>query len=107
MGYEISSTTELAHDGPSDRPAVAHERNGVTITSFPVIHLVNGSVGHRLDYGPLAVGHETVPAVRTRMRTRHDGPVVISHDRTPFDTTLAAIVGQQGLLDPHAHSHAR
>lgn len=168
-------TTEV----PFDRPAVVYERNGVTISSFPVIHLLNGSVGYRLDYagrsvvysgdtrptstvieasdgadllihetfptaevmarkasmplpvaemiinsshtGPamagtvferagarmsaifhLAVDHETVPAVWAEMRTRHDGPVVISQDLTTFDISADAIVVRQRLLDPAA-----
>lgn len=49
-GHPGQSGAELiAHEVPYDRPAVAYQRNGVTVTSFPVIHLVNGSVGYRLD----------------------------------------------------------
>jgi ribonuclease Z len=174
-----SGAEMIVHEVPYDRPAVAYERNGVTVTSFPVIHLVNGSVGYRLDYAgrsivysgdtrpthtvlehsdgadllihetfptaevmarkasmPLAVAemiinsshtspamagtifeaagarmsaifhlaadHETVPAVWAEMRTRHDGPVVISQDLTTFDITGDAIVVRQRLLDPSA-----
>lgn len=39
-------TTEV----PFDRTATVYERNGVTISSFPVIHILNGAVGYRLDY---------------------------------------------------------
>ena len=39
-------TTEV----PYDAPATVYERNGVTISSFPVIHILNGAVGYRLDY---------------------------------------------------------
>jgi ribonuclease Z len=39
-------TTEV----PYDRPEVVYQRNGVTITSFPVIHIHNGAVGYRFDY---------------------------------------------------------
>lgn len=169
----MTITTEV----PYDRTAVAYERDGVTITSFPVIHLVNGSVGYRLEYagrsvvytgdtrptqtvldaaqgvdllihetfptaevmsrkagmpldvakliidsshtGPamagevfervgarmsaifhLGVDHETVPAVWAEMRTRHDGPVVISQDLTTFDITPDAIVVRQRLIRP-------
>jgi ribonuclease Z len=168
-------TTEV----PYDRSAVVYDRNGVTITSFPVIHLVNGAVGYRLDYAGrsvvysgdtrptatvieasdgadllihetfptaevmsrkasmplevaeliinsshtspamagtvfeqagarmsaifhLAVDHETVPAVWAAMRTRHDGPVVISQDLTVFDISADAIVVLQRLLEPTA-----
>ncbi|WP_158866816.1 guanitoxin biosynthesis MBL fold metallo-hydrolase GntH [Leifsonia sp. AG29] len=179
-GHPGQSGAEIiAHEVPYDRPAVAYERNGVTITSFPVIHLVNGSVGYRLDYAGrsvvysgdtrpthtvlehadgadllihetfptaevmarkasmplevaamiidsshtsaamvgtvfesagarmsaifhLAVDHETVPAVWAEMRTRHDGPVVISQDLTTFDITADAVVVRQRDIDPAA-----
>jgi len=44
-------TTEV----PFDRPATVYERNGVTVSSFPVIHILNGAVGYRLDYAGLSV----------------------------------------------------
>ena len=44
-------TTEV----PFDRPEVVYQRNGVTITSFPVIHIHNGAVGYRLDYAGRSV----------------------------------------------------
>ena len=44
-------TTEV----PYDRPEVVYQRNGVTITSFPVIHIHNGAVGYRLDYAGRSV----------------------------------------------------
>ena len=168
-------TTEV----PYDKPATVYERNGVTISSFPVIHILNGAVGYRLDYGgrsvvfsgdtrpsntlvaacddadllihetfptaavlakkagmPLAVAemivngahtspamagkvferagarmsamwhlvvdHDTVGPVYSDMRTRHDGPVVISQDLTVFDITKDAVVARQRTLDPIA-----
>jgi ribonuclease Z len=39
-------TTEV----PYDKTEVVYERNGVTITSFPVIHLHFGAVGYKLEY---------------------------------------------------------
>jgi ribonuclease Z len=39
-------TTEVPHDAP----ATVYERNGVTVRSFPVIHMQDGAVGYRLDY---------------------------------------------------------
>jgi ribonuclease Z len=40
---------------PYDRPEVVYQRNGVTVTSFPVIHIHNGAVGYRLDYAGRSV----------------------------------------------------
>jgi ribonuclease Z len=44
-----------AHEVPYDRTETVYERNGVTITSFPVIHVLNGAVGFRIDYGGQSV----------------------------------------------------
>jgi ribonuclease Z len=44
-------TTEV----PPDTTATPYERNGVTISSFPVIHMQDGAVGYRLDYAGRSV----------------------------------------------------
>jgi ribonuclease Z len=44
-------TTEV----PYDKATTVYERNGVTISSFPVIHILNGAVGYRLDFGGRSV----------------------------------------------------
>jgi len=46
----ITGAHATAHEVPYDRTEVVYERNGVTITSFPVIHVLNGAVGFRIDY---------------------------------------------------------
>jgi ribonuclease Z len=168
-------TTEV----PYDRPQVLYQRNGVTITSFPVIHIHNGAVGYRLDYAGrsvvfsgdtrpcrhlveacdgadllihetfptatvlsqkagmplpvaemivngahtspamagmvferagarmsamwhLVVDHDTIGPVFEEMRTRYDGPVVISQDLTVFNITKDAVVARQRAIDPVA-----
>jgi ribonuclease Z len=50
-----SGARMMASEVPFDTTAVAYERNGVTITSFPVLHIQNGSVGYRLDYAGRSV----------------------------------------------------
>ena len=40
----------IATEVPYDRPAKVYERNGVTISSFPVTHIIPGPVGYRIDY---------------------------------------------------------
>lgn len=54
----------MATEVPFDRTEVIYERNGVRITSFPVIHALDGAVGYRLDYaGRIVVfSGDTVPA---------------------------------------------
>ena len=58
-----SITTEVSFNGT----ATIYERNGVTIMSFPVIHVMNGAVGDRIDYaGRSAVfSGDTRPEPRT------------------------------------------
>ena len=67
-----------ATEVPYDRPEVIYERNGVTITSFPVIHALNGAVGYRLDYAGLSV--------------------VFSGDTTPTRTLVEAAQGCDLLI---------
>jgi ribonuclease Z len=54
-----------AHEVPYDRTEVIYERNGVTITSFPVIHVLNGAVGFRVDYAGQSVvfSGDTLPTM--------------------------------------------
>jgi len=40
---------------PFDTISTVYERNGVRISSFPVIHILNGSVGYRLGFNGLSV----------------------------------------------------
>ena len=50
-GYVPTTGAEAtAREVPYDRAEEIYERNGVTITSFPVIHALNGAVGFRVDY---------------------------------------------------------
>jgi ribonuclease Z len=172
-----SGTRMITTEVPYDRPTVVYERNGVTVTSFPVIHIHNGAVGYRLDYAGrsvvfsgdtrpcrylveacdgadllihetfptaavlsqkagmplpvaemivngahtspamagmvfqragvrmsamwhLVVDHETIGPVFAEMRSRYDGPVVISQDLTVFNITEAAVVARQASIDP-------
>jgi ribonuclease Z len=172
-----SGARTVAVEVPYDRPEVVYERNGVTITSFPVIHIHNGAVGYRLDYAgcsvvfsgdtrpcrylvdacdgadllihetfptaevlsakagmplpvaemivngahtsPAAAGmvfkqagarmsamwhlvvdHETIGPVFEQMRSRYDGPVVISQDLTVFNVTKKSVVARQRTIDP-------
>jgi len=40
----------VATEVSDDKPQKIYERNGVTISSFPVVHIMKGAVGYRLDY---------------------------------------------------------
>jgi len=67
-------TTEI----PYDKPAKVYERNSVKISSFPVIHVMKGAVGYRIEY--------------------KGNSVVFSGDTRPSDTLLEACKGGVDLL---------
>jgi len=54
-----------AHEVSYDTTEVIYERNGVTITSFPVIHILNGALGFRVDYNGQSVvfSGDTLPSM--------------------------------------------
>ena len=55
-GLNATSGMEaVPHELPYDRTEQVYERNGVTITSFPVIHALNGAVGYKIEYAGLSV----------------------------------------------------
>ena len=82
-------TTEV----PFDRTAAVYERNGVTISSFPVIHILNGAVGYRLDYG----GRSVVFSGDTRpchtLVDACDGTDLLIHETFPSAPVFARKAG--------------
>jgi ribonuclease Z len=68
---------------PFDRTSTVYERNGVRITSFPVIHILNGAVGYRLDYNGRSVvfSGDTRPC-RTLVEAADDVDLLI-HETFP------------------------
>jgi ribonuclease Z len=82
-------TTEV----PYDRPDVVYQRNGVTITSFPVIHIHNGAVGYRLDYA----GRSVVFSGDTRpcryLVEACDGADLLIHETFPTPSVLSQKAG--------------
>lgn len=53
----------VAHEFDFSKTAVVYEKNGVKITSFPAIHIRDGSVSYRLDWNDLSFvfGGDSVP----------------------------------------------
>jgi ribonuclease Z len=82
-------TTEV----PYERPEVVYQRNGVTITSFPVIHIHNGAVGYRLDYA----GRSVVFSGDTRpcryLVEACDGADLLIHETFPTASVLSQKAG--------------
>jgi len=78
-GHPGQSGSRLtATEVPYDKPATVYERNGVKVSSFPVIHIMNGAVGYRLDY--------------------KGNSVVFTGDTRPSKTTVEACKGGVDLL---------
>ena len=53
----------VAHEFDFSKTAVVYEENGVEITTFPAIHIMDGSVSYRLDWSGLSFvfGGDSVP----------------------------------------------
>jgi len=84
-----SATTEV----PFDRTASVYEHNGVTVTSFPVIHIMNGAVGYRIDYA----GRSVVFSGDTRpchpLVDACDGADLLIHETFPSPAVFAKKAG--------------
>jgi ribonuclease Z len=82
-------TTEV----PYDTTAAVYECNGVRISSFPVLHIQNGSVGYRLDYAGRCVvfSGDTRPC-RTLVDAC-DGADLLIHETFPSAAVYAKKAG--------------
>lgn len=78
---------------PWDRTATVYDRNGVRISSFPVIHILNGSVGYRLDFN----GRSVVFSGDTRpcrpLVEACDGADLLIHETFPSAPVFAQKAG--------------
>ena len=75
------------------RTQVVYERNGVTVTSFPVVHALSGSVGYRLDFAGLSFVYsgDTCPA--WPLVRAGEGCDLLIHECFPPAAALAAASG--------------
>lgn len=73
---------------------VVYEANGVTVTSFPVIHALSGAVGYRIDFAGLSVVHsgDTCPGWPL-VRACEGGVDLLIHECFPPPAVLAAATG--------------
>jgi ribonuclease Z len=78
---------------PYDRPEVVYERKGVTITSFPVIHIHNGAVGYRLDYAGCSVVFSGDTRPCRHLIEACDGADLLIHETFPTAEVLSAKAG--------------
>ncbi len=88
-----SGASVTAKEVPYDRAEVIYDRNGVTITSFPVIHALNGAVGYRVDYAGQSVvfSGDTRPTM-TVVEAAQDCDLLIHETFLP-PATLAELTG--------------
>jgi ribonuclease Z len=79
-------TTEV----PYDKPAKVYERNGVKISSFPVLHIMNGAIGYRLDYkgNSVVFSGDTRPS-KTLLEACKGGVDLLIHESFPSATVFA------------------
>lgn len=82
-------TTEV----PYDKPATVYERNGVTISSFPVIHILNGAVGYRIDYGGRSVVFSGDTRPCHNVVEACDGADLLVHETFPSAPVFAKKAG--------------
>jgi ribonuclease Z len=88
-----SGATSVTTEVPFDRTATVYERNGLTVTSFPVIHILNGAVGYRIDYA----GRSVVFSGDTRpchpLVDACDGADLLIHETFPSPAVFAKKAG--------------
>jgi ribonuclease Z len=73
---------------------VVYEANGVTVTSFPVIHALSGAVGYRVDFAGLTVVHSgDTRAGWPLVRASEGGVDLLIHECFPPPAALAAATG--------------
>jgi ribonuclease Z len=78
-------TTEV----PYDKTEVVYERNGVKITSFPVIHLHFGAVGYKLEYAGRSVVFSGDTRPCTTLVEAAKGADLLIHETFPSASVYA------------------
>lgn len=73
---------------------VVYEQNGVTVTSFPVVHALSGAVGYRFDFAGLSLVHSgDTRAGWPLVRACEGGVDLLIHECFPPAAALAAATG--------------
>ncbi len=110
-GYvPITGAGATAHEVSYDSTEVIYERNGVSITSFPVIHALNGAVGFRVDYGGQSVvfSGDTKPTM-TLVEAAQDCDLLIHETFLPAETfaeLMSFPIEQARMVVNEAHTPA-
>ena len=110
-GYVPTTGSQaIAHEVPYDSSEVVYERNGVTITSFPVIHVLNGAVGYRVDYAGQSVvfSGDTLPSM-TLVEASQDCDLLIHETFLPaeiFAELMSFPIEQARMVVNEGHTPA-
>ncbi len=72
---------------------VVYEKNGVKVTSFPVVHCISGAVGYRLDFAGLSFGFSGDARPCWPLVKACQGVDVLIHECFPPAAALAAASG--------------
>jgi len=90
---EVSMRIE-ANEFDWSQTGVVYEENGVSVTSFPVIHALSGSVGYRLDFAGLSFAFSgDTCAGWPLVRANEGGVDLLIHECFPPAAVLAAVSG--------------
>ena len=72
---------------------VVYDKNGVKVTSFPVIHCINGAVGYRLDFAGLSFAFSGDTRAGWPLVKACEGVDLLIHECFPPAAALAAASG--------------
>ena len=78
---------------PFEATSTVYERNGVRISSFPVIHIINGAVGYRLDYNGRSVVFSGDTRPSHTLVDACDGADLVIHETFPSAPVFAQKAG--------------
>ena len=76
-----------------NQTGVVYEQNGVTVTSFPVVHAGNGAVGYRLDFAGLSFVYSGDTCAAWPLVRAAEGCDLLIHEVFPPAAVLAAASG--------------
>jgi ribonuclease Z len=83
-----------AHEFDWSQTAVVYEANGVKVTSFPVVHVLTGAVGYRLDFAGRSFSYSgDTCAAWPLVRANEGGLDLLIHECFPPAAALAAASG--------------
>ena len=84
----------VANEFDWSQTGVVYEQNGVSVTSFPVVHALSGAVGYRLDFAGLSFSYSgDTCAAWPLVRANEGGVDLLIHECFPPAAALAAASG--------------